>query len=730
MGDKPWRKGLRLQITQVGDQPANLIVNPRFKTSKFPGWSIDGKASIGRLTSPPSGTSFPGGIDACVHISTTGGDGTYRAAMFLDFAPDGNGSLIAVKDTERYAFSAYVYKPDTSVPDLYVYWYDGEGNAVGSASHVDISQTTFPGVTSNFTWCSAVFAAPAGATMCQPAFHVESDKDLYVAGVRFSAQHVPHAAYVDGDSLGYCWEGEAHNSYALPLFTRAWDATREAQDIDFTTKMPGGFSKLSFVVSRSVTRKYDDLKRDNQVSLTQDGHVLFEGFIQDVAPEIGDAARIRVTCSGAMDRLRHDTSFRRVYKDTALRHWHNHQNTDHAGLLYDDKKERLHLRIPKNITVASGSQRRLYYKLFDGIPMGDRIRRFTATATYDLGTGGNWYAELIGRDDIDDGSNDRVLWQQNTGTATRAAIDVDLAISGKSCRVILLKLRWAGNEATVTDDRYVILENVAVYATLLDTVRVDTVIADIAAGMAKTVNAPAQASFDIDHACFYKHTTRAHAIQELAHYVEGEYDYAFWEDLTFTADNRLDGSSIPSAKTIVVQADQPGVVWGVHQNFSHSYDGVVVRYRKPDKGADIDLAELTRPAGGATRLKLLDRSRGHHRMSPKTASRIARRFLKRRSAGTESGSVTLTGDLLTANGVTMPATQIRAGMWIDNISMPGHRPLFITKSRVNLDTGEVKLRINDGDRRHMKHQIKWLAAERDHHGSPISASPKQLPLRD
>jgi hypothetical protein len=246
-------------------------------------------------------------------------------------------------------------------------------------------------------------------------------------------------------------------------------------------------------------------------------------------------------------------------------------------------------------------------------------------------------------------------------------------------------------------------------------VKVDTVAAELAGELSPDVTTSADGDYTVDHASFRHYTSRARAIRQVCRYVDGEYDYAVWEDGAFTAGDRPDGSDIPHAKTIVVQVGQPGVVWNVRRDFDRAFDGVTVRYKRPEKGEGKELVELTRPAGGYSRVKALDHTRDHH-MTDRMAAKIASRFLKRWQAGTERGEVVLTGDVATKDGVTIPSVKLRAGMWIENISLPAHRPLFISKVRTNLETGEVTLRVNDGDRRHIKHLIKlW---NRRHDGEP------------
>lgn len=702
MADLSWRKGLSLTIKQAGDEPVNLIPNPRFAKSLFDGWSLGGSLAATHSTS--SSPALPTGMTAKAILSTAAGTGTMRVGAFLNGDPDGNRSLIAVKAGETYAFGVWLHNPSGALLRMPVYWYDRNGNAVSQSNGSDIATAT--GV---FTWYSQLCTAPAGAVMCQPAVWClgGGSYSVHMTGAMLclSPRILVSGDYKDGDSAGCGWEGQLHGSYSLRDAGRTWEIAREAQDVDFTTKMPGGFSKLSFVVSRPLWREHDDLKRDNTMKLALNGASLFEGFVHSVEPELGDNQRIRVTCHGPWARYGDDQTWRRVYRDTSLRAWKTDQNNDNAGLYYHDKADRLHIRIPKNVSAPAGSCRRLYYWLYDGIPEGDRITRIVFNSDISLGSGGSgWVADIMGRDDPDNQEGEFAVWSRDGGSGTGSQ---DIAIT-QQCRCLVLRLRRTGSEAAPTADRYVKLTDVAVFGTSVSDVRVDTVMADIAGELAPSVQVASEGSgYEVDHAAFRRFTSRARAIRRVAHYVDGEYDYAVWEDGVFYADDRPDGIGIPAAKTIVVQADRPGMAWKVRRDYDKAFDGVTVRYRKPEKGEGKQLTELTRPAGGYSRVRLLDYSRYHH-MTTRMAAQIASRHLRRWQAGTERGEVTLTGDVVNKNGVSMPAISLRAGMWIENISLPGHRPLFVSKVRTNLDTGEVTLRINDGDRRHMKHRIKMM----------------------
>jgi hypothetical protein len=711
MADLSWRKGLSLTITHIGDDPQNLVPNPRFANNITDGWSLAGSVTPTHLV---GGTpTLPPGMTAKLKLSTSSGTGTFRIAQFLEGQQDGNGSVISVTEGTKYAFSAWVYNPDQRPLITRVYWADKNGDWC-SPSSTDASLT---GGSSGFTWCSVMHTAPSGAAMCQPSLYLTDPAtpayQVQFTGVMFSQSETTMSStdYRDGAMTGYRWEGERHNSYSLREMNRTWEIAREAQGIDFTTKMPGGFSKLSFVVSRSATRAYDDLKRNNEIKLALNGASLFEGWIHSVEPELGDNQRIRVTCHGPWARYGEDQTWRRVYRDTSLRAWKTDQNNDNAGIYYHDKADRLHIRIAKGMTAPSGSVHRLYYWLFDGIPEGDRITQVSFHWETDLGGSSDWIADIMGRDDPDNSDGEQLLWSK-AGTVSSGDTTLPVTVG---CRCLVLRLHRTSSETTTTGDRFVKLTNVAVNASPVTSVRVDTVVADIAAEMATSVVVPAEgATYAIDHAAFRRFTSRARAIRRVCHYVDGDYDYAVWEDKVFSADDRPDGAAIPANKTIVVQADRPGMVWNVRRDFDKAFDGVKVRYKVPEKGEGKQLVELTRPAGGYSRLKVLDHTHDHH-MTTRMAAQIAARYLRRWKAGTERGDVTLVGDVVTKNGVTVPAVTLRAGMWIENISLPGHRPLFISKVRTNLDTGEVTLRINDGDRRHLKHVIK--AIDRQRHGA-------------
>ncbi len=710
MTDLSWRKGLSLTITQIGDDPQNLVPNPRFANNITDGWSLGGSITPTYLV---GGTpTLPPGTTAKLKLSTSGGTGTFRVAQFLEGQQDGNGSLISVTEGAKYAFSAWVYNPDQRAFITRVYWADKNGDWC-TPSYTDVAVS---GGSSGFVWCSVMHTAPSGAVMCQPSFFpTDAAAPAYqvqITGVLFcqSETILGSGDYRDGEMSGYRWEGRRHNSYSLREINRSWEIAREAQGIDFTTKMPGGFGKLSFVVSRSATRAYDDLKRSNDIKLALNGASLFEGWVHSVEPELGDNQRMRVTCHGPWARYGEDQTWRRVYRDTSLRAWKTDQNDDAAGIYYHDKADRLHIHIAKGITAPAGASHRLYYWLFDGIPEGDRISQMSFHWETSLGNSSDWQVDIIGRDDPDNTDGEQTLWNR---AGTVGSGDATLSIS-PGCRCLVLRLRRTNSETITTAERFVKLTNVAVNATPLTNVRVDTVVADIAGELAPSVVVPPEGStYTIDHAAFRRFTSRAHAIRSVCHYVDGDYDYAVWEDDVFSADDRPDGAAIPAAKTIVVQADRAGMVWSVRRDFDKAFDGVRVRYRVPHKGEGTELLELTRPAGGYSRVKVLDHTRDHH-MTTRMAAQIAGRFLRRWKAGTERGDVTLVGDVLSGNGVNIPAVTLRAGMWIDNISLPGHRPLFISKVRTNLDTGEVTLRINDGDLRHMKHVIK--AIDRRHNG--------------
>lgn len=709
MADLSWRKGLSLTITEVGDDPVNLVPNPRFANNIFDGWSLGGNVTPSWYE---GGTpTLPTGMTAKLRLSNSTGTGTFRIAQFLSGIKDGNGSLIAVTPGESYSFGAYFYNPDGGGLITRTYWYDAYGESISWTDY------TITGCTSGWGWRSSLMTAPANAVMCQPSFYLTESTPTYTVhftGVVFAASPaaLSSSQYVDGDMPGSRWEGRRHDSYSLKDRDRTWEIAREAQGVDFTTKMPGGFSKLSFLVSRAVNQNHDDLKRNNEVKLALDGASLFEGFIQSVEPELGDHQRVRVVCHGHWAKFGLEQTWRRVYRDTSLRAWKTDQNDDNAGLYYHDKADRLHIRIPKGVSAPAGSEHRLYYWLFNGVPQGDRIRKVEFDWDINLGSAdSNWIADIMGRDDPDNTEQQITVWSKNGGTGGgHESIALTTAM-----RCLVLRLRRASTETAPSYDRYVKLTNVAVYGTSLSSVKVDTVAAEIAGELSPDVTTSADGDYTVDHASFRHYTSRARAIRQVCRYVDGEYDYAVWEDGAFTAGDRPDGSDIPHAKTIVVQVGQPGVVWNVRRDFDRAYDGVTVRYKRPEKGEGKELVELTRPAGGYSRVKALDHTRDHH-MTDRMAAKIASRFLKRWQAGTERGEVVLTGDVATKDGVTIPSVQLRAGMWIENISLPGHRPLFISKVRTNLETGEVTLRVNDGDRRHLKHIIKlW---NRRHDGEP------------
>ncbi len=314
----------------------------------------------------------------------------------------------------------------------------------------------------------------------------------------------------------------------------------------------------------------------------------------------------------------------------------------------------------------------------------------------------------MARDDPDNQEGEYAIWSKQGGTGSGSE-SITLTTPA---RCLVLRLRRYSTEAAPSGDRYIKVTNMAVYASEAADAKVDTVVADIAGQIAPETSVTANGDYTVDHAAFRRYTSRARAIRKVCRYVDGEYDYAVWEDGRFVAGDRPDDDEVPAEQTIVVQDDRPGMVWNVRRDYDKAYDGVTVRFKVPEKGEQKELVELTRPAGGYSRIKALDYTREEH-MTTKMAAHVARRYLKRWRGGLDRGEVTLAGEVLTKNGIALPAVTLRAGMWIENISLPDHRPLFISKVRTDLENGLVKLRINDGDRRNLKHVIKLFNRRHD-----------------
>ena len=742
-----WRRGLSLELVKRGSTIYNYIPNPKFASNVTSCWSPGGAGLVasGLTMSGGPTAGMPSTMTRAAKLVTGEKSCAFRVGDFVPWEANADNPLIQVQGGASYCFSAWVNKT-AGTCSLCVYWYRPDGTFSGQDDQY-VSDTG-----GSYVFAAHLVTAPADAVSAQPAFHLDDTNlvyTVYVTGAMFapSSRAFTTSDYTDGDTPGYRWLDDQNASYTvdsidnMDLSGRAWDMTRLATDIRFESRIPGGFAGMSFVVPRPVDHTYYDLARDQGVKLSLNGRVLWQGTVEAVEPVYDTTERLQVHCVGLYDFFKRSHAFRRVYKDKSLEHWKADQTNDHAGLFYHtrgsaksinsavtEKKPQLHIQLPKSISVPAGSSHRLYYQLFDGVHTADYIKRVTFNYSYNLGSSGsNWLAEIVGMPDIADLENypagdnpdqdpqpqTAVIWPtsgspQNGGTATD--LNADIALTG-CFRAIALRLRRTSSEASSTSDIWVKIEDICVYATSVtpasgaDNINVGTIMADIGGQMATTVNVPDQTSFTLDHVAFSSYTTRAKALEHVSHLITaGNYDYAVWDNGAFTAGVRPQGSAIPASQHYIVRLGQPGVDWQVAPNYRDAYDGVVVRYRRAGAGKDREIAEVARPHKLAHRIAVLDYTH-EHQIEPAEAGTLATSFLANRAAGTMSGTVVLTGDIKTVRGAVLPAAVIRAGDWIENISLPKHQPLFITHATTDLATGEVLLVVNDG--RHLKPHVNF-----------------------
>ena len=156
----------------------NLVMDPSFDDGFEANWIGDGTISaadrLTRLRGPGASWSHPGRATMQLHQRTGYGDGTRYVQVYQRPSADGAGTRypgVPVTGNKWYIASAY-FRTLSCEAQLYIYWYDAEGNRVGSTPSSARKQYTIGANDKPDAWdrVHVKAQAPADAAYCSISF--------------------------------------------------------------------------------------------------------------------------------------------------------------------------------------------------------------------------------------------------------------------------------------------------------------------------------------------------------------------------------------------------------------------------------------------------------------------------------------------------------------------------------------------------------------------------------
>jgi hypothetical protein len=190
-------------------------------------------------------------------------------------------------------------------------------------------------------------AVPEGAVYVSCAFDCYGDTaDSYGYMTLLSVGGLP--IYADGDSEGWSWEGDAHNSVsfgdgpATPIPPSEVQPTYQLivggraiphEGLTCSESEWGGFDVCSFTVKSNPKLWERGLQALADVTVYYAGESIFEGRVADVGKEVStsEGGVRRIDCRGHFDDLKDDGAFRRTFRDKDITGWADDQVDTNAG---------------------------------------------------------------------------------------------------------------------------------------------------------------------------------------------------------------------------------------------------------------------------------------------------------------------------------------------------------------------------------------------------------------
>jgi hypothetical protein len=507
------------------------------------------------------------------------------------------------------------------------------------------------------------------------------------------------------DGAEYRFSGDEPDPAWVP-FAISWEST-----------VPGGWKGASF----SLLRRIDDdvpLRLYDEVEiLDEHGQTLYEGRIVKLPRQHGDDFLLNVECLGWASHLLDDKSFREVYVDRDMSHWHeaplwrrsalalagNPQgripvNTSAGGIVFDVPNEAL----------TQFERTELWYEAPAGVAIalvgyiGERNGAFT-----------NLDAATVNATDQPEGAAPIESYSLSlTGT-----VQVQALTTARRRVFLLVRVNTAVTPAAGHQERYTTfavygdhgLPTASIFA---DTYGfyIDDMLADAIGRAAPKLNFTTGDGGSIERpplivpqACYVDPGPVENVLLDLNKYVI--WDWLVYENKTF-----FYRPTDPDRLTWEARLDR-----GIHLSLEgddaeHAYNGAMVRYSTPGQEP-----KVAGPTGSGLDVEsdlLLDEDtentvnqHGYQRrwieldISFPTlddyAVTIGAAYLAQSSLPSRSGDITLRGDVEHPTKGFRPAREIRAGDWIRLSDHPADVPRRIISCRHSDDAAETVVSVGN-----------------------------------
>jgi hypothetical protein len=214
------------------------------------------------------------------------------------------------------------------------------------------------------------------------------------------------------------------------------------------------------------------------------------------------------------------------------------------------------------------------------------------------------------------------------------------------------------------------ISNLRVYgSTLDDDVTPERVMADLAAVIADDAEERdcEVTGYTIGQLCVADPTTRRQVMEDVNEMLD--WNYGFEDNATFFFRQPWTAATVPDSELVVVSSADPCLrSWDVRIDRSELCNRVVCYYAKPNGYTGVvTVSESDGPLGASWKTKFLDLRDSCESVT--AAGTEAQRYLDQHLWPKLTGTLTLAGDVMLANGAQIPALHIRPGMMLRNIDV-------------------------------------------------------------
>lgn len=485
------------------------------------------------------------------------------------------------------------------------------------------------------------------------------------------------------------------------------DTGRLPADLEFTTKVPGGFDQLTTSVLRDRRVREDEQLATRVRAIGPGEQVAWEGMISAL-PRAG--RQLSGQAVGFSALLTFDPSFMQIYADANPAAWGQmpvaeqirigQAGNDTQTFGWAGSGGQLACVLPATALPAQ-TEHSAWYIAPAGCKVA-KVRYRGARTTWPAG----WVAPAVATHDLD---------HYNAGSSASTALTLDdtvrLATITTPRRYAAIGAWSNGNAVTPaagTQERYTLL---VVYGdhrlqiqddgSILGHLIVDDIVARCAPSLRRRID---PVTFGVPHMSFAQPMNGADALQAVNAYYAWE--WAVWENRTFhwrepqplvtwiaRRDENADGS---------LEGDQ----------LEHVYNGVVVYYTDLLSGrqrvvgppgcanADVTSSLLedtttTNPVNRAGLGRKWDRLDLSMITTDEGAARIGRVWLEQKRQATRRGDITITGVATRTDGLEQPAWMVRAGDYITFSDQPGEPARRIITTRYQQSTRTVSASVDN-----------------------------------